>query len=247
MGLTAGTVRSSSWSGRSAARLARLLREQEVRSSNLRAPTTSLLLLLVTCAALWAVPTSARTGAASYAVRPGDNLTVIARRFGTTVEDLRRDNGLDSDLLRIGQKLHLGAPFAAGGGREPRWERPARRLGEVLRPFGPYQRGRILMPRNGADVACAVGEIVAAPADGVVRFLGPLDGYGHLVILDHGGGWTTVLAPLDPAILAVDVGTALLAGDRLGLVAQPVEEGPPYLHIELRKDDKALSPDRLFK
>ena len=203
--------------------------------------------MLLICGALLGGPTSVQAAAAVYTVRPGDNLTVIARRFGTTVEGLRRDNGLGSDLLRIGQKLRLGAPFARGDGREPRWERPARRLGEVLRPFGPYQRGRILMPRNGADVACAVGEVVTAPADAVVRFLGPLDGYGHLLILDHGGGWTTVLAPLDPAILAVDVGTALLAGDRLGLVAQPVEEGPPYLHIELRKDDKAVSPDRLFK
>ncbi len=198
-------------------------------------------------ALLVTAPASVQAGSAIYTVRSGDNLTVIARRFGTTIEELRRDNGLNSDLLRIGQKLRMGAPFAAGGAREPRWERPARRLGEVLRPFGPYQRGRILMPRNGADVACAVGEVVSAPADAVVRFLGPLDGYGHLVILDHGGGWTTVLAPLDPAILAVDVGTALLAGDRLGLVAQPVEEGPPYLHIELRKDDKAVLPDRLFK
>jgi len=193
------------------------------------------------------VPSVVQAGSAVYTVRPGDNLTVIARRFGTTVETLRRDNGLRSDLLRIDQKLRLGSPFAASGNREPRWERPARRLGEVINPFGPYQRGRILMPRNGADVACAVGEVVTAPADAVVRFLGPLDGYGHLVILDHGGGWTTVLAPLDPAILAVDPGQAVLAGDRLGLVGQPVEEGTPYLHIELRKDDKAVSPDRLFK
>ena len=191
-------------------------------------------------------PASVRAGDAVYTVRKGDNLTVIARRFGTTVDALMTHNGLRSDILSIGQELRLGSPFTRGGGT-PRFERPARRLGEVLRPFGPYQRGRILMPRNGADVSCAVGEVVSAPAHGVVRFLGPMAGYGHLVILDHGGGWATVLAPLDPEHLDADAGDAVLAGDRLGLVGEPVEEGPPYLHIELRRNDKAVAPDRLFK
>ncbi len=202
-------------------------------------------MLILVASAL--APVCAHARAAVYAVRAGDNLTVIARRFGTTVDDLRRANGLSSDLLRIGQPLTIAEPFARSGDREPRWERPARRLGEVLRSFGPYQKGPILMPRNGADVACGQGEPVTAPAAGVVRFLGPMDGYGHLVILDHGAGWATVLAPLDPQALAVDAGAAVLPGDRLGVVGEPQEEGPPYLHIELRRHDKAVPPDRLHK
>ena len=42
---------------------------------------------------------------AVYEVRRGDNLSVIGARFGVTVGDLKRANGLDSDLLSIGQKL----------------------------------------------------------------------------------------------------------------------------------------------
>ncbi|MFO7609184.1 MAG: peptidoglycan DD-metalloendopeptidase family protein [Candidatus Krumholzibacteriia bacterium] len=198
-------------------------------------------------AVLAAAPPCAQAAEARYVVRRGDNLTVIARHFGTSVDALRRANGLSGDLLGVGQVLRIAAPFTATGAREPRWERPARRLGEVLRPFGPYQKGSVRMDRKGADVACAPGEVVSAPAHAVVRFLGPLDGYGHLVILDHGGGWATVLAPLDPALLAVEEGTAVLAGDRLGLVGEPVEEGPPYLHVELRRSDRAVAPDKLFK
>ncbi|HPF71128.1 MAG TPA: LysM peptidoglycan-binding domain-containing M23 family metallopeptidase, partial [Candidatus Krumholzibacteria bacterium] len=171
----------------------------------------------------------------------------IARHFGTTVEALRRDNTLSGDVIVVGQRLTLTAPFNERSAREPRWTRPARRLGDELRPFGPYQRGRVLMPSTGADVACRVGEPVVAPATGIVRFLGPMDGFGHLAIIDHGGGWATVLAPLDPAVLAVEPGTAVLAGDRLGLVGQPPVDGPPYLHIELRRDDKAVAPDKLYK
>lgn len=51
-------------------------------------------------------------------VRPGDSLWAIARRNGTTVERLRTANGLQTDLIRPGQKLRLptGAKSAASPG-----------------------------------------------------------------------------------------------------------------------------------
>ncbi len=47
----------------------------------------------------------ARTVSYRYTVIRGDTLYAIARRFGTTVEVLRRANGLGSDLIRPGQRL----------------------------------------------------------------------------------------------------------------------------------------------
>ncbi|MEB1808827.1 MAG: LysM peptidoglycan-binding domain-containing protein [Bacillaceae bacterium] len=41
----------------------------------------------------------------TYTVVAGDNLSVIAQRFGTTVNALRTANQLTSDVLRIGQRL----------------------------------------------------------------------------------------------------------------------------------------------
>jgi LysM repeat protein len=49
-------------------------------------------------------PTKART----YVVRKGDNLSVIAKRFGLTVTRLKSLNGLKSSSLRPGQKLKTG-------------------------------------------------------------------------------------------------------------------------------------------
>lgn len=40
-----------------------------------------------------------------YTVGPGDVLGTIARRFGVRIEALRRWNGLDGDLIRVGQTL----------------------------------------------------------------------------------------------------------------------------------------------
>ncbi len=49
------------------------------------------------------------TGISSYVVRPGDSLWLIAQRFHTTVDAIKRLNGLTSDLLNIGQTLKIPA------------------------------------------------------------------------------------------------------------------------------------------
>ncbi len=48
---------------------------------------------------------SGTIGTNLYTVQAGDSLWSISRRFGTTVDELRRLNGLTSDLLKIGQQL----------------------------------------------------------------------------------------------------------------------------------------------
>ena len=57
-----------------------------------------------------------------HVVRRGDSLERIARRYGATVEGLRRENGLGSSLIHPGQSLRVSgaapADPAAGGSRE---------------------------------------------------------------------------------------------------------------------------------
>jgi membrane-bound lytic murein transglycosylase D len=42
-----------------------------------------------------------------YVVKPGDTLFNLARTYGLSVEKIKKDNNLDSDLLSIGQKLTI--------------------------------------------------------------------------------------------------------------------------------------------
>ncbi len=51
------------------------------------------------------IPTPENYGYFEYTVRSGDTLWQLAQRFGTTVDAIRRLNGLTSDILRIGQVL----------------------------------------------------------------------------------------------------------------------------------------------
>jgi LysM repeat protein len=52
-------------------------------------------------------------GASTYTVRFGDTLTSIAFRFGTTVKDLMRANGLSNGTIYIGQQLKIRGAKAA--------------------------------------------------------------------------------------------------------------------------------------
>jgi murein DD-endopeptidase MepM/ murein hydrolase activator NlpD len=181
-------------------------------------------------------------------VRQGDYLGRIADRFGVSVHELMKSNNLESDLLSIGQKLRIDRPFHRYLKIEVQWAPPISRYGRVLREFGPYKKQGILMPSTGTEVACDLGTPVSVPATGVVRHLGHMEGFGTLIIIEHGGGYASVFSPLDPATVTVKVGDALLQGDHIGRTGHPPgKDTPPFLHVELRKNNKAIKPDPLLR
>ncbi|MDF3130213.1 LysM peptidoglycan-binding domain-containing protein [Kiritimatiellaeota bacterium B1221] len=49
----------------------------------------------------------------TYVVQSGDSLSVVARRYGTSVKNLKAVNGLNSDRLLVGQVLKLPSESAA--------------------------------------------------------------------------------------------------------------------------------------
>jgi LysM repeat protein/lipoprotein-anchoring transpeptidase ErfK/SrfK len=54
-----------------------------------------------------ALPMGPPETALKHEVMRGESLTVIARRQGVTVEQLKKANGLANDLIRVGQILHI--------------------------------------------------------------------------------------------------------------------------------------------
>lgn len=67
-------------------------------------------------AALWGalLSCSAPPPPPTYTVVRGDTLFVIARDHGVTVDALRQWNGIEGDLIEVGQVLVVGAPGAQG-------------------------------------------------------------------------------------------------------------------------------------
>jgi septal ring factor EnvC (AmiA/AmiB activator) len=93
---------------------------------------------------------------------------------------------------------------------------------------GGLSKGLALAPREGAQVV--------APAAGRVVFAGPYRGYGRIVILEHEGGWTSLVTGL--ARIDVAVGTQLLGGSPLGIAAQR----RPLITLELRRGGQPVNP-----
>jgi peptidoglycan DL-endopeptidase LytE len=61
-----------------------------------------------------AAKTSISPASTVYTVKSGDSLSLIAKKYKTTVAQLKSWNGLKSDMLKIGQQLKVnGAPAAA--------------------------------------------------------------------------------------------------------------------------------------
>ena len=89
---------------------------------------------------------------------------------------------------------------------------------------------------NGLTLAPRPGAQVVAPAAGRVAFAGPYRGYGRIVIVEHDGGWTSLVTGL--ARVDVRVGDRLVAGGPLGVAGQ----GQPTISLELRRDNKPVNP-----
>jgi murein DD-endopeptidase MepM/ murein hydrolase activator NlpD len=92
----------------------------------------------------------------------------------------------------------------------------------------------------GLDFKGPVGAPVYAAADGRVRFVGLKPGYGKCVEIDHGNGLMTRYAHLSG--FRAKVGTAIEAGQVLGLIGSTGRSTGPHLHFEVRIRGRAVNP-----
>lgn len=106
--------------------------------------------------------------------------------------------------------------------------------GRVVVGFGEEMTGTTRS--RGIVLAVRPGAQAVAPAPGRVAFAGPYRGYGRIVIIEHDGGWTSLVTGL--AQLDVAVGDQLVAGSPLG-VAGP---GAPLVTVELRQNGEPVNP-----
>ena len=93
---------------------------------------------------------------------------------------------------------------------------------------------------SGQDIEAAWGAPVVSGASGKVTFIGWQNGYGQLVVVDHGGGLTTRYGHLSHIDVALDQTVA--RGQLLGKVGSTGRSTGPHLHYEVRINDQAVNP-----
>lgn len=179
-----------------------------------------------------------------HRVRSGETLATIARAYGVSQYELARLNGLrDPDRLRAGRLLRLPAVTRRASPRLRRgsggwaaafaWPVEGAVVGS---PFGP-RWGR---QHDGIDLGAPEGTPVRAARDGRVIFSGWRRGYGKVVVVDHGGGWTTLYAHNRENL--VRTGAAVRRGAVIATLGASGTTSGPNLHFEIRKDGVAYDP-----
>ena len=93
---------------------------------------------------------------------------------------------------------------------------------------------------SGQDIEAPWGAPVIAGASGRVSFVGWQNGYGQLVVVDHGGGLTTRYGHLSHIDVQLD--QAVSRAQILGKVGSTGRSTGPHLHYEVRINDQAVNP-----
>jgi murein DD-endopeptidase MepM/ murein hydrolase activator NlpD len=101
---------------------------------------------------------------------------------------------------------------------------------------------------TGVDLGGSYGNpIVAAAAGTVILVNNPREGsnkggsgYGNYIIIDHGGGVSTLYAHLKNT--HVKVGSTVKAGDRIASCGSTGTSTGPHLHFEVRINGRHTNP-----
>lgn len=93
---------------------------------------------------------------------------------------------------------------------------------------------------SGVDLAAANGTPVLAALPGTAHVVRSALGYGLHVILDHGGGLSTLYGHLSSVLVAE--GDTAVAGDRIGDVGSTGNSTGPHLHFEVRRNGVPENP-----
>ena len=114
--------------------------------------------------------------------------------------------------------------------------------GPITSPFGwrvhPISGSRRF--HSGLDIGGDYGMAVHAAADGTVIYSGWISGYGNAVIIDHGGGITTLYGHNQS--LSVSVGQSVSRGQVIAACGSTGNSTGPHCHFEVRQNGEPVSP-----
>ena len=194
------------------------------------------------------------SGAANRESERALALSEQARDLTGLVNDLAQAGALRDQLAALpGPIMRPAQPQAALAPSDlsaspPATDPPARYLlpvaGRLIRGFGSSGSGigssgttsSVQVQSRGISILAQSGAQVVAPGAGRVAYAGPYRGYGLIVIIEHGGGWTSLVTGLSQ--LDCWAGEQLVSGGSLGQAGP----GTQLLTLELRRRGVPVNP-----
>ncbi|MXO48049.1 peptidoglycan DD-metalloendopeptidase family protein [Erythrobacter vulgaris] len=165
------------------------------------------------------------------------DLDALVIRLDKSASLRQRLAKLDGPLVRPAQPAAARLPSPRNSGAASVAGAPEPYLlpvaGRITAGFGEIAEGG---RSSGVTIRPRAEAQVIAPAAGRVGFAGQYEGYGRIVILEHKGGWTSIVTGLGD--LAVGTGQQLGAGSPMGLAPRT----NPEIALELRREGAAVNP-----
>lgn len=167
-------------------------------------------------------------------------LSERARDLDSLVGDLEASAALRQQLAALegpvlrpprpqASEVIENAPAPASNAR-PAYRLPA--AGAIVTGFGEVAATGVRS--RGLTLATRPGAQLIAPADGRIAFAGAYRGFGQIVIIEHVGGWTSLITGL--ARTKLKVGERIAQGDPLGRAA----DNRPRITVELRRNGRPI-------
>ena len=160
----------------------------------------------------------------------------VAIAASEQVEQLRTEQSRSQSIRAVAAQLASDDP-APPRPFAPEGPAPRAPFAYALPAAAPVTAGLASVDSSGVrsrglTLATTRGMRVTAPANGVVKFSGPFRDYDGVLIIDHGGGWLSLL---------VNVASPLHAGDAVAL-GQEIGRALGPLQVELSQNGRRISP-----
>lgn len=148
---------------------------------------------------------------------------------------LTRDSASLANLIRQRIAAANGVVLGTGQMSFPTAGSITSRFGARFHPVLGYRRFHA-----GVDFGAPHGTRISAADAGKVIFSGWYGGYGNSVIIDHGGGLTTLYA--HASRLNVREGQAVTKGQSIAAIGSTGLSTGPHLHFEVRRNGSPVDP-----
>jgi murein hydrolase activator len=114
--------------------------------------------------------------------------------------------------------------------------------GRLVYRFGPERKANgVTLVNNGIGIGAPVGTSVRAVRAGRVSHAGPFEGYGSMVMVNHGGGYYTLYMYLKT--VTVSVGQTIATGQVVGTVGGEQTPEGPHLEFQVRAPIRGTIPE----
>ena len=116
--------------------------------------------------------------------------------------------------------------------------------GRIISKFGTIRNPDTgtITENVGIDIQAPSGTQVKTVLDGVVSTITYIRGHGNIIIIDHGGGFSTVYAHVNK--INVNENEYIQMGNPIALVAAPDNGSSSMLHFEVWGNQKKLNPQK---